>query len=150
MPYRTFAITEAHITDKRGTLYHNTINMQPRTAARLNVVRGAQGQWPHADSVEVQVPADDRGFYITPVSDFDRLAVELVDVHGRPAIKVTPVRADDYQPSEYRDAFDALGVIAADPKIRAYLAENDPKALEQVDAALREEPTLKLKGWSSK
>lgn len=34
-------------------------------------------------------------------------------------------------------AHNALGVISKDARIRAWLAENDPKALEQVEAALK-------------
>lgn len=34
-------------------------------------------------------------------------------------------------------AFAALKVISKDPKIRSFLLENDPKALEQVEDALK-------------
>ena len=40
----------------------------------------------------------------------------------------------EYTASE--KVLNALRVIARDPKIRSFLQENDPKALEQVDAAL--------------
>lgn len=37
----------------------------------------------------------------------------------------------------FGDLIKALGVLILDPKTRAYLVENDPKALEQARRALR-------------
>lgn len=42
----------------------------------------------------------------------------------------------EHMHAEGRKMFDALAVFVLDPKIRAWLEENDPKALEQALAAL--------------